>query len=289
MKDILAAGTQGFDGSWTVMAKNAMFGDHVETVPFETFDDVFKAVADREVDYGVVAIESNDPRVGYIPDINGLLAEYAPQDLWIMGEYRLAVPMHLIGTPGSRARGLGHVARVFSQREALTQSSRFISNCLPGVSVEMKKDTALSVEHVMQEGNNRYAAIASEQAARVYGAEIIAGPVNNKRRPTTRFIALSPDYIENPLANKTSLLLQSDDKVGELVHALQCFSSEGVNLTRIDSHPVFEDGGEEDPMHKAFYVDFALGEQTKKAHTIMGRLRDLGYDVTVLGSYEAAA
>ena len=50
---------QGESGAYSEKAARELLGSRIQTVPFSSFEDTFKAVASRDVDYAVVPIENS--------------------------------------------------------------------------------------------------------------------------------------------------------------------------------------------------------------------------------------
>ena len=50
---------QGEPGAYSEKASRVLLGPRITTVPYESFEDAFQAVASREVDYAVVPIENS--------------------------------------------------------------------------------------------------------------------------------------------------------------------------------------------------------------------------------------
>eukprot|EP01040_Poterioochromonas_malhamensis_P013492 gene13492-14840_t len=50
---------QGEPGAYSEKASRELLGPRISTIPYKSFEDTFKAVASREVDYAVVPIENS--------------------------------------------------------------------------------------------------------------------------------------------------------------------------------------------------------------------------------------
>lgn len=83
------------------------------------FEDVFTALRDGEIDYGVLPIENSS--TGAITRVYDLLGSYG---FFIVGERRLRIHQNLVGVAGAT---LDTVRAVYSHEQGLEQSSRFLA------------------------------------------------------------------------------------------------------------------------------------------------------------------
>src|SRR5690349_11444758 len=126
-----------------------------ELVPCKSFEDVFVAVRDGQVDCGVVPIENSIG--GSIHRNYDLLVAH---ELPIQAEIELPVVHQLLALPGTT---IGQLRRVYSHPQALAQCERFLLT-LKGVDIIATYDTAGSAKMVADQGMADAAAIASARA-----------------------------------------------------------------------------------------------------------------------------
>jgi prephenate dehydratase len=145
------------------------------------------------------------------------------------------------------------------------------------------EDTAASASWVASEGRKGIAAIAGEQAALMYGLEILAHGIETNKRNFTRFLFL---YKPNGTArfqvnepDKASLSFSLPHKTGSLSHVLSIFSFYGINLTKIQSIPIL---GKEWEYH--FLIDLTFEEHTRYRQALEA-IRPLTHELMVLGEY----
>ncbi len=136
----------------------------------------------------------------------------------------------------------------------------------------------------MESGDRRGAAIASREAARVYGAEIIEAGIEDNPENFTRFFLVrrTAEAATDSQANKISLAFSVENRPGSLVAVLSELAAMGTNLTKLESRPVHGK-----PWEYIFYVDCqirAAGEEQRAVEAI-ARHCDL---VKVLGCYREA-
>ncbi len=275
---MLKVAIQGNEGSFHDQAARTFFGDEYEMKSCITFRDVFESVSDGDTEYGVVAIENS--LHGSINPVYRLLAE---RKLWVCGEIRLHIQLHLIGNKQSSPGDFSKITRVLSQAEAISQCEQWLHSHLPNAVIEESNDTAGSVRTIVEQDSSEIAAIAGEIAASTYGGITLAGPINDDPANYTRFFILQNQASDNSSANRTSIIMteRDPDNVGSLHDALGVFSNLNINLTKLDSHTL---PGR--TRRYAFYIDFDENANSKRGKKAIRGIESLGWDVAVLGTYE---
>jgi prephenate dehydratase len=164
---------------------------------------------------------------------------------------------------------------------ALAQCRRFLTSHPKMKSIAFY-DTAGSVKQLVEQNDRRAAAIASEAAARIYGAEVLQAGIEDNRENYTRFFLVyrSSEAVIDPDANKLSIAFSVENRPGSLVAALSALSAQGTNLTKIESRPV-----QGKPWEYIFYVDCQIGGS---GEAIFDALRAHCGMVKELGRYRGA-
>ena len=267
---------QGEHGAFSEMAVFNLFPPATSTaVPLPSFREVFQAVLAGEVDYAMIPIEN--ALAGPINENYDLLLEFP--DVHIVGETQVRVEHNLIGLPGT---ALDTVKRVFSHPQGLAQSKAFLE-AHPTWEAVPFYDTAGSVKHIAALRDPSLAAIASAEAARVYGMEILVPGVETNHRNFTRFFLLTrrPEPGVG-VANKASLVFGTADEPGALGHCLAIFAAHGINMTKLESRPIHGR-----PWAYMFYVDARLPEDATAFDRTLAELSEVAKELRVLGRYQA--
>lgn len=263
---------QGIPGSFHHEAAIKLLGPEIDILHCKTFQEVFESVKNRRAEHGVVAVENS-----LHGSINAVYRLLARGNAWVGGEVFLHIEQYLVGKPEA---GLTDVAKVISQAPALAQCELWLEANLPEAVLEETHDTAESVRTVVAQADPALAAVAGKKAAKLYGGKILAGPINDDKHNYTRFFLLSADQQLADDADKTSIILETGHQPGALYRALGAFAEAGINLSKLDSHPIAGD-----KRRYAFYIDFEAGLDENLDHEILGVLRGQGCKVTILGSY----
>ena len=266
---------QGELGSFShAAARQALPGARL--VPCANSAQVFDLVERREVDSAVVPIENS--LAGAVSEHYDLLLSRA---VVIEREFHLRIMHTLIALPGVN---LAAVRRVYSHPVALGQCLEFF-RAHPKITPIPFYDTAGSVKHVVGEGITDAAAIASAQAADVYGGRILRRGLEDDKQNFTRFLLLCAAGTgrRRPKdGNKTSIAFALKNLPGVLFRALSVFALRDIDLSRIESRPM-----RGRPWEYVFYVDFLRGED-EAAGNALRHLSEVAEFVKVLGVYPAA-
>jgi prephenate dehydratase len=273
---------QGERGSFSEAAGRKLSGSEVSIIPCATLEDVFAAVDAGNASAAVVPIENS--LAGSVLRTYELLAT---SNLVIAGETLLRIRMNLIARPGAR---LDELHRILSHPVALAQCQRFLAGH-PDLEAVAAYDTAGSVKLVMESGDAHQAAIAGEDAARIYGAAILVPGIEDHEQNYTRFLLVtSPDNVDPASSQtaggalKTTVLFRTPNRAGALFRALAAFALRDINLTKLESRPIFGR-----PWEYAFYADISGGTSDRDVANALNHLREMCETVVVLGSYPAAS
>ena len=272
---------QGVPGAFSYLAAKIAFGEQNVFVGLGTFREVFKALEKGQVDYGILPIENS--LVGSIHENYDLLNTYKVQ---IIGEHYTKITHCLLGLKGeekSLQERLRNTKKVFSHPKALEQCKGFFLEH-PWIEGVVYKDTASSAEYVSALNNPQFAAIASQQAGEIYGLQLIQKGLEDDPQNYTRFVTIARHEKEtNKEFNKVSLVFTLEHRPGTLLSALKMFSSDEINLLKLESRPLIGR-----PFEYLFYLDFEWhGKNRKEIDLLLEEFRLSVKGLKVLGSYQA--
>src|SRR6185436_12234244 len=134
-------------------------------------------------------------------------------------------------------------------------------------------DTAGAARLVLERGRGDEAAIASADAATIYGGRVLASGIEDHPQNFTRFLLLASPGSgvanhEEPRRWKMSLMFRVPNKPGSLFRALGAFAVFDIDLAKIESRPV-----EGRPWEYAFYLDIIGRENDPKVEQALNSLR----------------
>ena len=269
---------QGGPGSFHEMAAKKLLPG-CTTIPKMTFVELFEAFNSGEADLAVVATMNSN-----FGDIDPMYRELSKMVLdgetkfWITAATAIDVHQCLIGLRGS---DIGQIKHVHSMAPALGQCSDYLDKNLPDAERVEENDTAESVRLITQIDNPSHAAIASQAAAELYNAQILATSIQNDSHNRTRFVLLSRRPKQEADDSKLSILLETSNHAGSLYRALGLFAEFDINLTYLRSQTI--PGSD---FRQMFYIDVEIGGLDARLQSITDGLSSQGAKVTILGSYK---
>jgi prephenate dehydratase len=219
---------QGVHGAYSEDAVYQYFGNDVEAVPCNEFEEVFAQVEGGEVGHAVVPVENSTE--GSVTAVSDLLLD---SDLTVTGEVLVAVRHCLIGHPQAR---LEEVRRVYSHPQALAQCRAFLTRH-PEWEKVPSYDTAGSVKMIKERGQSVEAAIASQRAAMYYEMKVLAEDIQSVHNNFTRFFVVEKTASILAEGDKTSLAFSTKNIPGALYQCIGVFAERGVNLSKLESRP----------------------------------------------------
>ncbi len=267
---------QGIEGSYSQLATQQFFdakGVAVDYVRAQTFADAVAAVQDGEADVTVLPIENTTS--GAISEVYDLLLN---SKLSFIGDVRFRVRHCLLGVEGASTADL---RRIYCHPQAVAQCSEFLAS-LEDCEVVYFSDTALSGKRIRELGDPSVAAIASEEAARLFGLDVLKTGIANRDENYTRFIVAAPKPVEVPdgVPSKTSIVMAVGNHPGALMDALAVFHDADINLVMLESRPI-----PHNPREELFYLDFDGNVSDPAVQVVLDTLIRQVRFLKVLGSY----
>ena len=268
---------QGVAGAFSQRA-SLQFAPDAETVGYPTFREGFAAAVAGACHYACLPVENS--LAGSINQTYDLLTDSV---LHVVGEQIVRVEHNLLAAPGT---ALADVRRVYSHTQALEQCRGFLLR--HGLEAVTDFDTAgaakLLGERIRAGTAAGDAAIASLEAAEMYGLSVLARNIEDMDFNYTRFFILGPDEVtRGPGPQKTSLVLATRHRPGDLVRCLEVFPQNGINMTKLESRP-----RRDKPWSYLFYIDVEGHlDDPSVQEALTGLMRKAAF-VKFLGSYPAA-
>ncbi len=262
----------GPEGTFTHMAALKCFGRSSHYMACDNIPDVFSAVEQSTVDYGVVPVENSI--AGVVPET---LDMFPLTNAKICAEVYVPIAHHLL----SRCKSLNQIIRVYAGPQPLQQCRRWLRLHLPAAEVIEATPTARAARIAMEDPNG--AAIGNDLTAELLGIPKLVEHIEDNPHNRTRFLVVGYNEPAPTGNDKTSMVFTLRNRPGELYHALGAFEKHGVNLTLIESRPnprgMFE---------YLFYIDIQGHRQDEKVRQALEELDTYAREVVILGSYPAA-
>lgn len=274
--DLVRVAFHGIQGSYSYLAARKHFSRLGDTAAFlgrGTFEEVVKAIENGQADYAILPIENTTS--GGIHEVYDLLLH---SQVAIVGEEKYRINHCLIAAD---ATALGDITKIYCRPSSVTECSKFLSQ-LPQVQVEYLTDSALSLQRIREQKIPGLAAIASPEAAELFGMQVVARDISNQAENFNRYLiaARMPIAVDRRIPCKTSLVMATAQKPGALVEALLAFRDRNISLTKLDSRPI-----QGNPWEEMFYVDFEGNIQDEHVAEALAEVTRSARFIKVLGSY----
>ena len=269
---------QGVAGCFHDAAAREYFsGEEIETIPCDTFPEMFEMLSCDASLLGIVAIENTI--AGSLLQNHELLRN---SNLQIIGEQKLRMSHVLAALPG---QSVDQLVEANSHPIALMQCEQFLRRH-PNLKMIEKFDTAGSAKEIAEQKLTGHAAICGEYAANLYGLEILEKGIETNKRNFTRFLIIADPLLASELKpnereiNKSSIVFSLPHTHGALSKVLTIFSFYDINLSKIQSMPII---GRE--WEYRFYVDLTF-ESYVRYRQAVDAARPLMNDFKILGEYK---
>jgi chorismate mutase / prephenate dehydratase len=268
----------GQEGSYSHAAACRHFEARGGPVTFRNgsaFEELLQAVRDGSADFAMLPIENTT--AGSINEAYDLLAR---MNLALVGEEVQKVEHCLLAVDDVP---LSFIKRIYSHTKAIEQCTEVLRT-LKHCHIESMTDTASAARKVRDDQDLSQAAIASEEAGRIYGLKVLKRDIANQKENFTRFavVGRTPLQIDIRIPCKTSILFSTRHEEGALMRCLNVLASHHINLTKLESRP-----RPHTPWEYQFYVDFEGNIADPRVREALQMLAaDTSY-LKVFGSYAA--
>ena len=277
---------QGIDGSYSHLMGRSLLSSsgassklaaHAagapEFVGFASFKEAVEAVEKGTCDLGILPIENTTS--GGINDVYDLLLN---SRVSIVGEEKFTVKHCLIGFADVP---VSHLHTVHCSQLAVAECANFLAT-IPLCVVQYATDSATALKELKESDDKGRAAIASEEAAEMFGLKVLKRNIANHEENVTRYVIVSKSAVKvDPrVTSKVSLAMSTLNQPGALVETLLAFKQHGINLTKLESRPIPGNTWEE-----MFYVDFVGNLESPNVTTALGEVTKLTRFIKVLGCF----
>ena len=262
----------GTEGAFAHIAANKLFPT-ANKLAYGDFKSAYKAVEKGECDVCVLPLENSyNGEVGQVTDL------MFSGSLYVNGMLELAVDQDLLGLPEAKPED---IKKVLSHPQALGQCNEYIR--ARGLESEEYSNTALAAKRVKELSDKSVGAIASGEAAEIFGLKVLDKNINEARSNTTRFAVFS--RVPNKTASSGSgvhsvLLFTVRNEAGSLARAIDVIGNHGFNMRTLRSRPMKELLWE-----YYFYVEAEGNIQTEAGQNMLEELSEFCDKLKFVGTY----
>ena len=262
---------QRTEGAYSQIAMHRFFGEDVNSISVATFREAMETLEAGFADYAVIPIENSS--AGIVNECYDLLVEF---ENFIVGEQIIDVEHALLGTEDSTIEDINEV---YSHPQALMQCEKYLDDHKGWIKYS-ELNTAIAAKKIKEGNDKTKAAIASVEAAKLYGLKILDERINYSSINSTRFVIISSQKVFLKNANTISICFELPHESGSLYHVLSHFIYNNLNMTRIESRPLKERNWE-----YRFFIDFEGSLVDESVKNAIRGLREETKQLRILGNY----
>ena len=193
---------------------------------------------------------------------------------------RKEIRHQLLVKPGTN---LADVTSIRSHEQALGQCSHFLKKMEDQAAIIPVLNTAMAARYVSESEDNGAAAIASPEAAEIYGLQALSTRVSDSDNNYTRFVCISKDPKIYPGSNRISMILSVPHEPGSLYKVIGKFAKRDINITKLESSPIVGRNFE-----FRFYIDADASCADPEVRVMLDELRNECPEFVFLGNYSEA-
>ncbi len=262
----------GPEATFTHIAAMNHFGHSADFKARPSIRDVFSDVEKGACNYGVVPVENSIEGA-----VNHTLDLFFESNLNICAERFLSISHDLLSVSGRKE----DIIYVYSHPQALAQCRGWLHSHLPGIELKECSSTAHAARMAAQ--NEDSAAIASREAAHMYGLQVVVPKIEDYKRNVTRFLVIGKGDVQPTGTDKTSLMFVTAHQPGALYKVLTPIAESGVNMLKLESRPAKHEN-----WSYFFFVDVQGHITDKPVAQIVEEMRRRSLFLKVLGAYPKA-
>ena len=262
----------GTEGAFAHIAATKLFPTS-RKLAYGDFAAAYQAVLDGECDTAVLPVENSyNGEVGQVTDL------MFSGPLYVNGMMELAVSQDLLAVPGAV---ISDIKQVLSHPQALGQCADYIRE--RGFEQHEYTNTALAAKYVAERADKSLAAIASAEAAEIFGLTVLERNINASRSNTTRFAVFSRAedvHSKKEMGVHTILLFTVRNEAGALAKAIEVIGKHGFNMRTLRSRPM-----KELLWQYYFYVEAEGNINTDEGRDMMRELQNYCDKLKSVGTY----
>lgn len=259
----------GPQGSFSEQAAIEQFGQSIEKLRCDSFDEVFRAVEAGQANVGMIPVENSTEGA-----VNRSLDLLLNSPLKVLGERSLSIHHCLMTQSGT----MDGVTRVMAHPQALAQCQGWLSRHFPAVTRDAASSNAEAARIASEDPT--VAAIAGSIAAQAWGLQVAASGIQDDPQNRTRFLAVGTIEPTASGHDKTSLILAVPNRPGAVHDILSPLADNGVSMSRLESRPARTGQWE-----YYFYVDIIGHCDEAPVARALAALKERAAFFKVLGSY----
>ena len=262
----------GTEGAFAHIAASKLYPT-AEKISYGDFASAYHAAESGKCDIAVLPVENSyNGEVGQVTDL------MFSGSLYVNGMFDLPVTQDLLA---KRGVSIDEIREVVSHPQAFGQCAEYIMR--HGFTRHEFANTALAAKWVAEEADRSVAAIASREAAEIFGLDVIDHDINESKSNSTRFAIFSK--VANKRIAKDSgvhsiLLFTVRNEAGALAKAIDVIGRHGFNMRTLRSRPM-----KELLWQYYFYVEVEGNVQSEAGSSLIESLGEFCDKLKFAGTY----
>jgi len=257
--------------------------DAVLFLPSSQIEEVFANVMSNKTLYGIIPLENS--QTGLIHNhVDLLINNSSNNNIKVVGEVYLPIQFALMVNNNSAHYSLSSVKKIYSHVQGLEQCKSWIRTHCVESSLLPVSSTAKAAEIVSSEEGS--ACISNRICSELFKLRILAEKIQDTQDNMTRFIIIAKEPLLGRPSGKDKTLMTFGvlHTPGALSGALSSFSSNGVNLTSLQSFP--------DRINKfnyCFFVEFEGHQEDTSVQKALTDLQTHSSFINTMGSFPSGS
>ncbi len=237
---------QGIEGAYGHAAAKQLFKSGNISY-YAAFREVFEAVENGDVDYGVIPVENST--AGEVAANMELLESHG---VYICQTTKVECAHVLAAKHGVSE---DDIKILFGHEQAIRQCAEYINNHRE-LTVIPYHNNAAAAQMVSENPSSELGCICSEECAEMHGLDVIRKHIATDPNNCTRFICVSKNVEVYDGADTVAVSLSIPNIAGSLYRLLTKFAVNGMSMTKIQSKPLPVDIRLKYPNDYMFYIEF---------------------------------
>ena len=246
-------------------------------VPYKTITGVTTAIKSGEVKRGLIPIENSDS--GFVAETYGLIFEKLDPDWRIIDEVTIPITSSLLVKPGTKTN---NIKKIISHPNALRGVATYLQQNFPRIPLIEVNSTAAAAKQVSS-GDGTTAAVASPNAAKVYGLQTIASDIQDNDYNTNFWVIVRSNLASfDPNSNHLIISLKAPSGSQIFSDTITKLQDAGFHVVNVNSIPL----GESIYSYR-YLIRFESKSKTlKQVTTLLQAMQNSDGKVLLIGAYQ---
>ncbi|MEO1376705.1 MAG: prephenate dehydratase domain-containing protein [Cyanobacteria bacterium J06635_10] len=206
-----------------------------QAVPYKTITAVTTAIENGKITRGVIPIENSDS--GFVDETYRLIFEKLDPGWRAIDEVTIPINSSLLVKPGTQA---SNIKKIISHPNALRGVATYLRQNFPDTPLIEISSTAAAAKEVSR-GDGTTAAVASPNAAKVYGLQSFATNIQDNDYKTNFWVIVRSNLASfNPDSNHLIISLEAPSGSQIFSDTIAKLQDIGFNLVNVNSIPLGE-------------------------------------------------